>query len=123
MARSLLEEDKSWEVTEYDLELEGLAPDPEAVYTIRPITRTQHQALIKKFTRPSRRGDKVNTEGLTAALVDYAIVDWRGITGNPPCDLEHKLKLPTEIQGAIVTAAQAGEKTEEQRRESFREPA
>jgi hypothetical protein len=126
VARSLLQEDVSYEVAESELELESIAPDADTFYTIRPITVTQHRAFIKQHTRPARGGrEKVDDKAVSTKMLDYALVGWRGVLEqgrDVECTLENKLKLPTEIQGCIVQAAQAGQKTPEQKKDSFRQP-
>jgi hypothetical protein len=130
MARQLLKEGATFEVRESDLDLE-IPIDPEARYTLQPITTDYARGAYKRFTtqRPNRRThtmeDVVDTVAVSNALLDYCIVGWSGIVEDgtaAPCDLAHKLQLPTVVQAALVERAQIGGSAE-RRAASFREPA
>lgn len=128
MARQLLQEDAEFTVAETDLELD-IPVDPEATYTLRPITTEYARSVYKQHTIkvPNRRthqmDDQVNQVAVSNALLDYCIVRWSGVLeqgADAPCDLAHKLKLPTVVQAALVERAQIGG-TAERRAASFRE--
>lgn len=123
--------DDEFPVREADLEL-TIKADKDAVYWVRPITVTVYRELFKANTRKvinkqmHRKEDETDRQALSDAMLDYAIVKWEGIIsrGQPvPCTLEHKLRLPAEVQAALVDLAQSGQQTPEARAESFREPA
>lgn len=117
MARQLLQEDNVFPVRESELEL-TIPPDPDAIYYLRALTREVSRAIVKRHTRqvPNRRthqkDDVTDVYTVSDDLLDYAIVKWDGVTngtgGPAPCDLEHKLKLPVEVQTALIDRAQVG---------------
>lgn len=117
MARKLLQEDAPFPVKETDLDL-NIAPDPDAVYWLRPVTREKARELRKRHTSqvPNRRTHQmdavVNDDGIDDALLDYIIDRWEGVTngngGPAPCDLAHKMKLPMQVQGALLARAVEG---------------
>jgi hypothetical protein len=130
MARQLLQENAEFDVAETELELD-IPVDPEASYTLRPITTEYARSVYKQHTTkvPNRRthqmDDQVNQVAVSNALLDYCIVRWAGVFENgaaAPCDLVHKLRLPTVVQAALVERAQIGG-TAERRAASFREPS
>lgn len=130
MARQLLNAD-TFEVKETDLELE-IPADPEARYTLRPLTTLAAREIGKKYTRQEfnrqthRRESIIDQEALNDAIVDYVIVGWSGVSvgaeGPAPCTVENKLKLPVPLQRALLDQAQVGDSAEV-RAESFRQPA
>lgn len=118
-------------VKETDLDL-SIAADPEASYTLRPLTVSKVREIAASFTRQEfdkRMHRKVSVSddvAINDALLDYAIENWAGVSNgaNPaPCDLAHKLQLPVEVQRAIIERAQVGESSAEVRAQSFRGPA
>lgn len=129
MARALLQDDATFTVNETELALD-IAPDPDVVYTLRPLSTSAIRAIGKKHTRQEfspqthRRESVVDGEGIHDATLDYVIADWSGVgaDGHAPCTLENKLKLPLPIQKALMERAQAGDSAEV-RAESFRQPA
>ena len=130
MARQLLREGATFEVAETELSLE-IQTDPDAVYTLQPITTEFARATYKRFTtkRPNPRThtmeDVVDQISVSNAFLDHAIVSWVGVVdgGKPAvCDLEHKLTLPTVVQAALIERAQVGGQAEK-KAASFREPA
>ena len=129
MARQLLKEGATFEVVESELSLE-IQPDPDAVYTLQPITTEFARATYKRFTtkRPNPRthqmDDVVDQVAVSNAFLDHAIVSWVGVVddGKPAtCDLSHKLTLPTVVQAALIERAQVGGSAE-RKAASFREP-
>ena len=131
MARQLLAEGATFDVRERDLRLE-IDIDEEAVYTLRPLTTEFARATYKKHTVkvPNRRThqmeDSVYQVGVSNDMLDAAIVGWSGVQngGTPaPCDLPHKLLLPTVVQAALIERAQVGGGTPAQQAASFRESA
>lgn len=129
MARQLLQEDAEFDVKETELALE-IELDPEAIYTLRPITTEYARGVYKRFTtqKPNRRThqmeDVVDTVQISNHFLDYCLVSWAGVALNgsvAPCTLEHKLKLPTVVQAALVERAQVGG-SPEKKAASFREP-
>lgn len=128
MSRKLISEDAVFPVRETELEL-SIPMDPEAVYYLRPLTVEAARSITKQHTRqiPNRRthqkDDKLDQIAAQDALLDYVIVKWEGVsngTDKAPCDLAHKLKLPIDIQVALLDRAQIGEADKAQ---SFRQPA
>lgn len=124
MARTLLEE-QTFEVRETDLDGLEITPDPDAVYVLRPLSAGAARRIGKLHTRQEfdrtqhRKIDIVNTETLNDAIIDYVIVDWRGVLG--ACTPENKLKLPVPVQKALLERAQVGDTSAEVRAASFRE--
>lgn len=130
MARSLLTEGAEFTVKESELELE-IQPDPEATYTLRPITTDYARGVYRQYTTkvPNKRThqmeDRVDQVAVSNALLDYCVTAWSGIldNGSPaPCTLEQKLRLPTVIQAALIDRAQIGA-SPDARAASFRESA
>jgi len=132
MARTLLEQGAPFTVPETDLEFD-MPPDPDVVYTLRPITVDYARVVYKRHTtqgkfnrRTGQREEVVNHLAARDELFDYCLVSWTGILahGQPaPCDLAHKMKLPGVVQAALVDRAQQGQRTPEDTAESFRQPA
>jgi hypothetical protein len=130
MARHLLQ-DEPFPVRETDLAL-GIPADPDAVYWLRPMTRDASREMRKRNTKqvPNRRThqleSKVSDEQLDDDILDYIIVKWEGVTngngGPAPCDLAHKVKLPLEVQGALLARAVEGGEPPDSTA-SFRKPA
>ena len=130
MARQLLQADRIERVTEKDLEL-SITPDPEAVYFLRSLGKDKVREIIASHKRkvPNKFTHQMVTETDEEAasddLLDYAIERWEGVTENgepSPCDREHKLRLPAEVQACIVQRAQIGQVTAAQQAASFRKP-
>lgn len=129
MARDLIQPDKVFPVKESDLEL-SIAIDPEVTYYLRPLPVEKLRALTKQHTRPrpnkrTHQMDEVtDNTALANAALDYVIDHWDGVKEHgkdAPCDLEHKLLLPDEVQNALVALARTGTVTPEKQAESFRE--
>jgi hypothetical protein len=131
MARPLLTEDHQFDVQEKDL---GVAPpiDDEAVYTLRPITVEYARRVYKTHThqelnrRTHQKDDHVDTVAAVNDLLDYCLVAWAGVVdrGQPvACVLANKLRLPSNIQTALIELAQQGQVTPEATSASFRQPA
>ncbi len=126
MARPLLESD-TFIVREADLALD-IPPDPDATYTLRPLTTLAARDIGKKHTRHEfnrethRREAIVDNAALNDAIIDYVIVDWTGVGPDAPCTLDNKLKLPVALQKALLDQAQIGDSSEV-RAASFRQSA
>jgi hypothetical protein len=127
MARTLLTDDV-FPVRETELNL-SITPDVDAVYYIRSITVPKGRELSKKCTTKERDPqshrlyDAVDSQRLQNEMLDYCLVRWEGITGNPECTLENKLVLPPAVIAAIVDRAQIGQVTAEEKAASFRQSA
>lgn len=125
MARQLLTDD-TFEVKETDLALD-IAPDPDAVYVLRALSSEAARRLAKPFTRVEfsraehRKIEVIDTQGLNDAIIDYVIVNWRGVIGE--CSQANKLRLPVPVQKALLEKAQEGQGSAEVRAASFRESA
>ncbi len=129
MARHLLNDDV-FAVKETDLELD-IKPDAEAVYYLRPLTVEVVRQASKDHTtvtfsrRTHKREEETDHLAVNNALVDYAITRWEGVRNGAdpaPCDLAHKLKLPIDVQRALIERAQVGQTAADQEA-SFRQPA
>lgn len=130
MARQLLN-DAAFPVKERDLEL-GIPIDEDASYWLRPLTVEKLREFTKANTRqvPNKRthqkDDIVDQIAASNEALDYVIERWEGVKldgAAAPCTLEYKLRLPMEVQMALVQAAQIGQVTPEAKAESFRQPA
>jgi hypothetical protein len=112
-------------VTELDLGLRE--PDPDAVYHIRLLTPEVSFELNKKYTRrvpnPATQRTEESTDGLGLyrATLDYVIDRWEGVVGE--CDAEHKMKLPEDVQVALLQRARMGGPNADAQAASFRRPA
>ena len=107
-------------------------PDPEVVYKVRPIPLTLNRQTRKKHTKVTRpngiREEVFDNDAFLDDLIDYAIVDWTGLTvhGEPaPCTRENKIRgldFPRKL--AILAAAGLNRPAEaaEARDHSFRGP-
>jgi len=130
MARRLIADGDLIPVTETELGIR--TPDPDAVYTLRPITTAVARDVTAKHTRkvPNARTHRLedvpDQNAINDAFLDHAIASWTGVIadGSPsPCDLAHKLQLPIDVQVAILERAQMGLVTPEAQAASFRESA
>lgn len=131
MARQLIEADKVFPVKESDLEL-SIPIDPEVTYYLRPLPIEKLRALTKEHTRPvwnkrtHQRDEETDNVALANASLDYVIDRWEGVKENgvdAPCTLERKLRLPDEVQNALVSLARQGSVSREDKAKSFRESA
>lgn len=131
MARKLLQEDQFIPVKETDLQL-SFKPDVEAVYHLRPLTSNKAREIANAHTahvfsrRTHKQEDVPDVKAINEATLDYVIAKWDGVTNGTgaaaPCDLEHKIKLPIDLQVALIDRAQIGDDAEQQAA-SFRRPA
>jgi hypothetical protein len=113
MALQLHQEGATFEIA--DTDLPGIDdPCDGVVYTIRVITTQKNREIAERFTKlvPNKKThqmeEKVDGMGLTDALVDYAIGDWRGIKAgdaDAPCTTENKMLLDGLRKAALVRAA------------------
>lgn len=114
MPRQLQTEDATFEVRETELD-EIPEADPEVVYTLRELTTKKWRDLNRQHTKrvpnkkTGRMEDQLDGEAFADALVDYVLVDWRGIQergGTPaPCTPENKQRLDGQIKSALVGRA------------------
>jgi hypothetical protein len=114
MARQLQSDDYTFEVKETELD-DVTDADPSVVYVLRELTTRKWRELNKSHSRKvpnkvtRRLEDVVDPEAFADALVDYVIVDWRGIVerGGVPasCTAENKQRLDGVIKAAIVGRA------------------
>jgi len=128
MARKLLRDTEPFAVKETELAM-GIEADPDATYHLRPLTVEKVREVVHAHTkqefdpRTHRKVDVVKEVAVNDALLDYAIESWSGVsngTAQAPCDLAHKLKLPIEVQRALLARAQVGDLAAEVREQSFR---
>lgn len=128
MALNLLDGDRRIEVRDCDLkDVEG--GDPETVYSVRQIPPSVSREYAKRHSRPvingktGTREQLVDNNALVDELLDYALVDWRGILlqGQPaPCTKEHKQLLDYQRKVALLSLAGSNQVDVEQRDQSFR---
>lgn len=114
MARQLQTDDYTFEVKETELD-DVTDADPSVVYVLRELTTKKWRELNKAHSRKvpnkvtRRLEDVVDAEAFADALVDYVLVDWRGIVergGSPaPCTAENKQRLDGILKAAIVGKA------------------
>jgi len=123
MARQLLNDDL-FPVTEADLEL-TIPIDKDPVYWLRPLTVEKLREFSRKWTRrkPNKRthqmDDVTDNTALANECLDYVVAKWEGVFDNgalAKCDLEHKLRLPDEVQQALVAVARSGPSPEDKAR-------
>lgn len=133
MPRQLHTEDATFEVAETEI-ADIPEPDPSVVYVLRELTTHKWRELKRQHTtrRPNKQTrqmeDVLDDEGFSDALVDYVLVDWRGIVdrnGPADCTRENKLRLDGVIKSALVGHAGLTQivKEPEQQAQSFRSPA
>lgn len=128
MARKLLQETQLLIVRETELQL-SFKPDDEAVYHLRPLTSSKAREISQAHTsqvfnrRTHKAEDVPDVKAINEAMLDYVIAKWEGVTNgtgaSAPCDGEHKLKLPIDLQVALIDRAQMGDDAA-QRDASFR---
>lgn len=131
MALQLLNETARFEVCDADLpNVEPLRianPDPEVFYTIRSLLPYEVRRISQQFTTPARRNGQQETVDMPAvldALVDAAVVGWRGVVDGDtevPCTTENKARLDIPRKTALMTLA-GSNRSSERRAESFRPP-
>jgi hypothetical protein len=128
VARQAINESVPVWVSEIDLAIPE--PDNAAAYLVRSISVDTARSISKRFTRQGfrNRDEKRNQDAINDAMLDHALVDWKGVelNGAPlKCDgLANKKALPGFVIGAIVEFACAGHTTTpEDRDESFRTTA
>ena len=119
------------EVREQDLTL-SIPIDPDVVYHVRAITVEKAREIVKMHTRTEfnnrthRKEAIIDEEAVSNTMLDYAIKSWSNVVDSgvsAPCDLTHKLRLPSEVQIALIRLAQQGQVTPEAKDASFRQPA
>jgi NAD-dependent oxidoreductase involved in siderophore biosynthesis len=114
MPRQLQSDDYTFEVKETELD-DVQDADPQVVYVLRELTTKKWRELNKTHSRKmpnkatKRMEDVVDQEAFADAIVDYVLVDWRGIVergGNPaPCTTENKHRLDGVLKAALVGRA------------------
>jgi hypothetical protein len=131
VARALIDENRSEWVAEKELIADG---DPDVSYQIRPISVKTYRRISEEKTtlvlnrRTHRKDSETDHTAVSDALLDFALVGWKGIESAPgvaaPCTVDAKLALPGILITAIVEyATQTGGahgRSPEERRESFR---
>jgi len=129
MALNLLDGTKRIEVKDSDLpDVEG--GDPETVYIVRQIPPDVNRQLSQKHTtrpinrRTGQRENVVDNLALVDEMVDWALVDWRGILLNStpvPCTSEYKQLLDYNRKVGLLSIAGLNQVAQEGSREaSFR---
>lgn len=114
MPRQLQSDDYTFEVKETELD-DVQDADPQVVYVLRELTTKKWRELNKTHSRKmpnkvtKRMEDVVDQEAFADAIVDYVLVDWRGIVergGSPaPCTTENKHRLDGVLKAALVGKA------------------
>jgi hypothetical protein len=131
MALELKNDDDITPIPDSEVVLNG---DPETIYQVRHITPKKHAEIVKQNTTrmPNRRthvpDDVIDWAKVSIALLDYALVDWSGVTskGQPlPCTLDYKLLLDGPRRSRLLELAGMNEvaAAPEVRAESFPEGA
>ena len=114
MPRQLQSDDYTFEVKETELD-DVQDADPQVVYVLCELTTKKWRELNKTHSRKmpnkvtKRMEDVVDQEAFADAIVDYVLVDWRGIVergGSPaPCTTENKHRLDGVLKAALVGKA------------------
>jgi len=114
MPRQLQSDDYTFEVKETELD-DVQNADPQVVYVLRELTTKKWRELNKSYSRKvpnkvtKRMEDVLDQEAFADAIVEYVVVDWRGIVergGTPaPCTTENKHRLDSVLKGALVSKA------------------
>jgi hypothetical protein len=114
MPRQLQTDGATFEVREDALD-DLQHADPDVVYICRELTTTKWRELQRQHTRKvlnkaSKQMENVtDNEAFSDAIVDYVLMDWRGIVergGAPaPCTTENKLRLDGVVKAALVGKA------------------
>jgi hypothetical protein len=131
MAVEIKDDDAITQVLDSELIADG---DKETSYALRTITLEKNREIVKRHTRkvPNKRThqmeDKVDWEGVTDDLLDWALADWSGVIahGKPlECTLPNKKRLDGVRRSAILERSGMNEvrSAPEVREESFRAPA
>ncbi len=124
MALQLLDGEKRLEVLDTEL-LNVIDPDPEVVYVIRQILPATRLQLQKRKPNPLTRQMESDSDATVDAMLDFALVEWRGILagGQPaPCTKENKLLLDQGRKIALIGKAASNRTAPEDRDASFRQP-
>jgi hypothetical protein len=126
MPLNLLDADARIEVRDLDL-VNVIEPDPDVVYVLRQILPATRKALQKRRPNPKTHQMEPDDEATLDAMVDYALIEWRGILhrGEPaPCTTENKALLDRGRKVALISVSVSNRQmSAEQREDSFREPA
>ncbi len=142
MALSLNKQATPVWVTDHELaevEPSVVGPDADAAYLIRPMGKSDMKALRKPFVKmrfDKRTHTQVeadlsddDSEALSAAVLDFMLVDWRGYVEDDgitpmPCTPENKRALMERdgmrVKAMLEVARSVGEKRSEDRAASFR---
>jgi hypothetical protein len=130
MPVQLIDEEQQIEIK--DSELEDISDgDPATVYVIRQIPPAMNRQIAKRHTttpinrRSGQRETVVDQLAVFDDLLDYALVNWRGIQHkgqDVPCTRDFKLLL--DVQRKVALVQRAGQnQVAEVREQSFRKPA
>jgi len=125
MPLNLLDADARIDVTDSDL-VNVIDPDPSVVYVVRQILPSMRLQLQRRKPNPQTRQMEPDEDATLDAMVDYAVVEWRGILlrGEPaPCVKDTKALLDRGRKIAIIAIACSNRQRSDSREESFREPA
>jgi len=49
------------------------------------------------------RYEQTNWQGYRKEIVKHIVISWKGMSGNPPCTEENKLKLPQAVQLLVIS--------------------
>ncbi len=123
MALQLLSGER-FEVCDADLPF-VIDPDPDVFYTVRQILPAQRLQLQKKRPNPHTRQMEIDDAATLEAMLEYALVAWRGILvdGKPAeCTSDNKLLIDQGRKTQLVGRACANRQVA-QSPESFRQPA
>ena len=128
---TIIEDDQTFEYQPFDL---TSGQRMESVFVLRIVPDSVMKDLRQQYTKPvweqHQRIERMDDMAFGRALVDYAIVDWRGIKSarsddDLPCTPEMKAKLPETVKADIIrlcAAKEAGaavrEAAEEKKRSS-----
>lgn len=131
MALELL--DDATRIDVKDSELDDIKDgDPDTVYVVRQISPDVRKEIVKRHTstpinrQTGQRDRVVDNDAYFDDLLDYALVDWRGIllNGEPvPCVRGHKMRLDMPRKLALLGVAGLNRTAPADRDRSFRSPA
>lgn len=114
MPRQLQTDGATFEVREDALD-DLQHADPDVVYICRELTTTKWRELQRQHTRKvlnkatKQMENVTDNEAFSDAIVDYVLMDWRGIVERggaaAPCTTENKLRLDGVVKAALVSKA------------------
>lgn len=114
MPRQLQTDGATFEVREDALD-DLQHADPDVVYICRELTTTKWRELQRQHTRKvlnkatKQMENVTDNEAFSDAIVDYVLMDWRGIVERggaaAPCTTGNKLRLDGVVKAALVGKA------------------